>query len=132
MTNSMNINRDEGDAPGDSAVGFPEKTPAADDPMHLSADLVEGDPQLMLEGLVEEYARMGCDADQIAAMFENPFFLATHSLAERVGPEAIHDCIERTLQRCGVFRFDVVTPEPVQEPRPCPGESHCKLEKRRS
>ena len=75
---------------------------------------------------------MGCDADQIAAMFENPFFLATHSLAERVGPEAIHDCIERTLQRCGVFRFDVVTPEPVQEPRPCPGESHCKLEKRRS
>jgi len=37
-----------------------------DDPMQLNADAVFGDPEVMLESLIEEYARMGQTAGQIA------------------------------------------------------------------
>ncbi len=83
-----------------------------DDPMELRPELVEGNPEAMLEGLIEEYARLGWGADQIARIFEDPFFGATHSLAQRFGGEAIRCLIEHTLQRCGVFRFDTVESKP--------------------
>ncbi len=83
--------------------------------MRLRAEAVEGDPRVMLEGLIEEYARMGWDAGQIAWLFEDPFFGATHALASRLGGEAIRDRIEQTLQRCGVFRFDTIEARPATE-----------------
>ncbi len=83
--------------------------------MRLRAERVEGNPQVMLDGLIEEYARMGWDAGQIARIFEDPFFAATHALASRLGGEAIRDCIEETLQRCGVFRFDTTLARPATD-----------------
>ena len=83
-----------------------------DDPMQLRPRLVEGNPEAMLEGLIEEYARLGWDANQIARIFEDPFFVATHGLARRFGGEAIRCRIEQTLQRCGVFRFDTIESKP--------------------
>ena len=51
---------------------------------------------------------MGWDANQIGLLFENEFFLASHGLAERLGQEAVRECIEQTLQRCGVFNFEMI------------------------
>ena len=93
--------------------GNGSKSAEPEDPMRLRAELVEGDPQVMLDGLIEEYARMGWDAGQIARIFEDPFFGATHALASRLGGEVIRDRIEETLQRCGVFRFDTVEVRPA-------------------
>ncbi len=114
-------NADEKHRVGDrlDSASLPPKTPQADDPMQLKAGLLEGNPQAMLEGLIEEYARMGWNADQIARLFEQPFFAATHGLTRRFGREAIRACIDQTLQRCGVFRFDTTESQPVVESPAC-------------
>lgn len=88
------------------------KTPQPDDPFEMGAEMVEGDPSVMLTCLIEEYARMGWDAGRIARIFDNPFFLATHGLAERFGHETIHAFIEQTLRRCGVYHFEVIEHNP--------------------
>ena len=108
MTSSEEQNADAG------------KAADVDDPMQLRAGVVEGNPLAMLQGLIEEYARMGWDADQIAAIFDNPFFAATHGLTTQFGRARIRENIEQTLERCGVFRFDTVEPESAATPLPCP------------
>lgn len=96
------------------------KPAAPDDPMQVRGNSVPGDQQVMLQCLIEEFARMGWDANQIGLLFENKFFLAAHSLAERLGRKAVRECIEQTLQRCGVFRFEMSESKPNKEPRICP------------
>ena len=76
-----------------------------EDPMMLRAEPVQGDPEVMLDCLVEEYARMGWGADRIAELFDDPFFQATHGLKELFGERGIRERIKQTLARCGVFRF---------------------------
>lgn len=76
-----------------------------EDPMSLEAACIPGDPLAMLTGVIEEYARMGWDAETIKKIFCDPFFLATHGLSQKFGMEMIHQRIEDTLSRCGVFRF---------------------------
>lgn len=107
------VDREHGNGPDGASA--PLKPAEPDDPMRLRAELVEGNPQVMLEGLIEEYARMGWDAGQIARIFEDPFFGVTHALASRLGGEAIRDCIEETLQRCGVFHFDTTLVRPTAD-----------------
>lgn len=89
-----------------------------DDPMQLNADAVYGDPEVMLESLIEEYARMGQSAGQIAEIFSLPFFQATYGLNRHFGEQSIHERIDAVLQRSGVFRFTTVEarrePELVQ------------------
>ncbi|MCR4300074.1 MAG: hypothetical protein NUV51_00505 [Sulfuricaulis sp.] len=82
--------------------------------MQMQAESVAGDQRVMLQCLIEEFARMGWNANQIARLFENPFFLASHGLAKQLGREAVHECIEQTLQRCGVFHFKVSEAQPTQ------------------
>ena len=75
-----------------------------DDPMEMMAADATGDPLVMLDGIVEEYARMGWGREQIAELFDSPFFQATHGLRKLLGKEEIERRIEATLKRCGVFR----------------------------
>ena len=102
----------------DTGSGSP-KPAAPDDPMQVRGDSVPGDQQVMLQCLIEEFARMGWNANQIGLLFENKFFLASHGLAERIGQKAVRQCIEQTLQRCGIFRFAMSESGPNQEPRVC-------------
>jgi hypothetical protein len=98
---------------GAVGTGSP-KPPEPDDPMHMQAESVVGDQQVMLECLIEEFARMGWDANQIARLFENPFFLASYGLAKRLGREEVDKCIKRTIERCGVFRIKISEAKPMQ------------------
>mgnify|MGYP001157276621 FL=1 len=84
-----------------------------DDPMQMKAQMVAGDPHLMLDCLIEEFARMGWDASQIIKIFENPVFLASHGLTKRFGHKTILDRIVQTLERCGVFHFKIIEQKPV-------------------
>lgn len=87
------------------------------DPLQLMAGGVEGDPLLMLDCIVEEYARMGADEEQVYALFEDPTFLATHGLHGLLGPASTRDRVRRVLSRCGVLRFTqtVLPPESPDE-----------------
>jgi hypothetical protein len=75
-----------------------------DDPMEMMATAVTGDPLIMLDSIVEEYARMGWGRDQITELFDSPFFQATHGLKKLLGKDEIERRIEATLKRCGVLR----------------------------
>jgi hypothetical protein len=111
MTKTKNPGSNEGALGAGPAFS---KTPQPDDPFEMGAEMVEGDPTVMLTCLIEEYARMGWDAGRIARIFDNPFFLASHGLAKRFGRGAIHAFIEHTVRRCGVYRFQVVEQNPIQ------------------
>jgi len=82
-----------------------DRAVAPDDPMLLVGQSVEGDPEFMLRSLVEEFARMGFDADHVMTLFESRFFQATWGLRERLGEDAVRQCVEDTLRRCGVARL---------------------------
>ncbi len=84
-----------------------------DDPMEMMAATANGDPLVMLDSIVEEYARMGWGRDQIAELFDTPFFQATHGLKKLLGKEEIERRIEATLKRCGVFRVRAGNPKPT-------------------
>ncbi|MEE9510808.1 MAG: hypothetical protein V3V79_01725 [Gammaproteobacteria bacterium] len=114
MTYSKHL---EADQKGPVEIGSGSAKPCKpDDPMQLKGDLVAGDQRVMLECLIEEFARMGWNGRQIARLFEKPFFLASHSLAKRFGRQAVHECIEQTLERCGVFRVEMSETKPNPEP----------------
>jgi hypothetical protein len=86
--------------------GHPKNRPIEDaDPMLLTAEPVDGDPELMLTSLVEEFARQGLGADHIMKLFESPYFQATWGLRQLFGEEGVRTRIEATLARCGVMRY---------------------------
>lgn len=96
----------------------PKDRPAElEDPFQMMAGGVEGDPLLMLDCIVEEYARMGADEAQILTLFEDPVFLATHGLRGLLGAERTRNRVRDVLSRCGVMRFSqtVLPPESFNE-----------------
>ena len=99
----------------------PKDRPAeAEDPFQMFAGGFEGDPGLMLDCLVEEYSRMGYDADGLVALFDDPEFLATHGLRNLFGPEQTRERVETVLSRCGVLRVSV-SALPPENPFSCHG-----------
>ncbi|MBI3665786.1 MAG: hypothetical protein HY236_06090 [Acidobacteria bacterium] len=81
-----------------------KKEPAFDDPMELQAVQLDGDPDFMIDCIVEEYARIGWTADRIFRLFESPLYPALHSLLLARGVDEIRRRVERVVTRCGVFR----------------------------
>lgn len=91
-----------------------DRAAKTDDPMELSGIELNGDPEVMLDCVVEEYARMGCDADAIFQMFDDPFFQGPYGLTRAFGREYIRSRVEGILRRCGVLRVRVVE-QPVED-----------------
>ena len=89
-----------------------DKPLEAEDPMLLRGQMVEGDPEVMLTALVEEFSSMGWDATAIEELFERPFFRATSRLRELFGPDETRSMIEAVLKRCGVQRFESISSPP--------------------
>jgi hypothetical protein len=76
-----------------------------EDPMLLQAQPVNGDPDVMLECLIEEFARLGYDEAEIKRLFDQPFFQATYGLKGHYGEKELARRIQCTLARSGVMRF---------------------------
>jgi hypothetical protein len=97
----------------ENANGVPKTHPAtremlADDPLSLHGFEVEGDVELMLRMLVEEYARMGWGVEEIMRLACDPFYVAFHSLVRRFGVEGLRSRVEAVLSRVGVTRVRLV------------------------
>jgi hypothetical protein len=84
----------------------------ADDPMEISGVEVDGDPEVMLDCVVEEYARMGYDFDDILRMFDDPFFQGPYGLTRAFGRDYVRLRVRGVLRRCGVLRVRVVEAPP--------------------
>lgn len=76
-----------------------------DDPMTLWATPVAGDPDLLIRAVVQEYAWMGWNAEQIAGLFRDPFYPMLHGLWRVFGEAGVRERIDAVVHRCGVFRF---------------------------
>jgi hypothetical protein len=76
-----------------------------DDPMEVIANPVHGDPDLMLESIVEEYAHMGWDAGQLMMLFRSPYYPLLNELMHSLGEKETRRRIESHMSNCGVFRF---------------------------
>jgi hypothetical protein len=92
------------------------KRPEPDDPMTLHANEVGGDPWVMLDCLIEEYARMGLGPEEVEKLFSTPFYQAPYALRETLGRDAIRERIERVFPRVGVFRVSVIHTDPAGVP----------------
>ncbi len=79
-----------------------------DDPMEMQAFEVSGDPNLMLQLLVEEYARIGWGADGILQLARDPNYLAFQGLLNCFGEEELARRVREAIERCGIIRVHQV------------------------
>jgi hypothetical protein len=77
---------------------------APDDPMQLQGVEVDGDPQLMLRILIEEYARMGFGIEELMNLCRQPFYQGLYGLWQVYGEAELRRYVSDILARCGVFR----------------------------
>jgi hypothetical protein len=89
-----------------------------DDPMTVCATAVAGDPDVLIRAVVQEYAWMGWDAAQIAALFHDPFYPMLHGLLEAFGEAGIRERIDAVFNRGGVFRFRATVHEALDDAPP--------------
>jgi hypothetical protein len=88
----------------------------ADDPYTLHATAVSGDPEVMLECLVQEYAWMGWDMPQVLRLFADPGYPALNALLAHYGANGVRRRVAAVLGRMGVFRVSgTVRDEPEPE-----------------
>ena len=86
-----------------------------DDPMEMHGFEVPGDPGLMLRLLVEEYARIGWEAQAIMRLARDPNYQALFGLLRFFGEEELTARVSQTLARCGVIRVKTTETEPISE-----------------
>lgn len=90
-----------------------------EDPMEIVPTVVQGDPEVMLESIIQEYAWMGWDADQLMGLFRSPFYPLLHQLREHYGEEHIRQRVEGVLGRSGeLFSVRAIIaedPEPEED-----------------
>ena len=76
---------------------------------------VDGDPEIMLRMLVEEYARMGCGLDELMDLCRQPFYVGFHGLLQFYGEAELARRVRDILSRCGVFRVATRETTPLSE-----------------
>ena len=86
-----------------------------DDPLNLHGVEVDGDPEIMLRMLVEEYARMGCGLDELLELCRQPFYVGLHGLWQFYGEAELTRRMRDILSRCGVFRVVTRETTPLSE-----------------
>ena len=86
-----------------------------EDPMNLHAVEIPGDTDLMLRVLVEEYARMGWNADAVMDLAVDPFYQGFHGLWRLHGEEELRRRVSAILARCGVVRVTTVHAKPPSD-----------------
>ena len=93
----------------------------AEDPMELVPTMVEGDPEVMLESFVQEFAQMGYGEAELLALFTSPAYPVLHQLGVYYGEARLRQRIGEMLERTGVFRFHEVIddePDPDEDDEP--------------
>ena len=97
---------------------MPYADPDPTDPMTLHGVVVEtADDSAMLEMaecFIDEYARLGFDANRILHMFRTKGYAGPYMATEILGEEAIHDLVDLVLARWG-GRRDGATVRPREE-----------------
>lgn len=93
-----------------------ERDVEPEDPMELIAEPVVGDPDVMLECILQEFAWMGWNESQLLALFHHPGYPVLQELCRAFGEEEVKRRVRELIARWGVLRFREVVVEPELEP----------------
>ncbi len=85
------------------------------DPMEMQAVEIPGDPNFMLQLLVEEYARIGWGLEGLMKLARDPNYTAFYGLLRLFGEDELHSRISHILSRCGVLRVTTHEAPPLPE-----------------
>src|SRR5262245_41003313 len=77
----------------------------ADDPMELMAEIAPGDPDVMLNCMIEEFGWQGYDSDSLMRLFMDPEYPILNQLLDFFGPTEVRKRIEAA--RTGFDAFSV-------------------------
>lgn len=93
----------------------------ADDPMELVATPADGDPDVMLDCIIQEFAWQGYDAEGLLRLFLNPEYPVLNQLLDCFGPAEVRRRVDDMMGGFDAFsvRASVVeTPDPDDEHEP--------------
>lgn len=76
-----------------------------DDPMELTAHAVAGDPEEMLDSLLQEYAWLGLHPGELLRLFQSPMYPVLNQLFEHFGQTAIERRIFDLMGENALVRF---------------------------
>jgi len=76
----------------------------AEDPLELLVEAAPGDPNVMLECIVQEFAWMGWDSEQIFALFHNVNYPVLNQLLALFGEDEIRSRLAALTTAVGVMR----------------------------
>lgn len=88
---------------------------ATEDPFELSGRDAAGDPQVMLECLLQEFLWMGCGADELWRLFDDPNYPLLTGLREHYGDATIKGRIDDLVARSGTPTFHVSVVEAAED-----------------
>jgi hypothetical protein len=87
-----------------------------EDPLELVATPVQGDPDFMLQCVVQEFAWMGWGVDELMRLFRSPLYPVLNLLLQHYGEQAVRQRVQALLGWSGVFRFqETVADDPAPE-----------------
>src|SRR5262245_18048359 len=94
----------------------PTRTIEPDDPLELVATLAHGDPEVMLECMVQEFAWMGCGVTELMGLFRSPTYPVLNQLLTHFGEDDVRRRVEAIVGHLGVFRVqETIIEEPAPE-----------------
>lgn len=97
-----------------------DRSATPDDPFELVAAPAVGDPDVMLECILQEFLWMGWDTEQLTGLFHHPGYPLLCALREHFGGEEVHRRVQSLAARgCRLRVSEVIQeeePEPEHEP----------------
>ena len=88
-----------------------------EDPLELMAQTAVGDPDVMLECLLQEFVWMGWSRQQLLELFHHPGYPLLNELREFFGDAEVERRVAALLVRIGHWQFRETLVEPEEEPR---------------
>jgi hypothetical protein len=90
----------------------------AEDPMELMAEIAPGDPDVMLNCMIEEFGWQGYDAEGLMRLFLDPEYPVLNQLLDFFGPAEVRKRIDAACSGFDAFSVRTVideTPDPDDE-----------------
>jgi hypothetical protein len=85
-----------------------------DDPMELQGVACDGNQDMMVVAIIEEYIRAGFTTNEVFRLFKDPFYPTLNRAFLKMGSKYIYERIDETAKKCGIFIFESKeTDEPV-------------------
>lgn len=75
-----------------------------EDPMELIAMSVQGDPDVMLECMVQEFAGLGWNTEQLLMLFQSPDYPVLNQLLAALGESEVRRRVQIILGQVGIFQ----------------------------